>query len=235
MSHPRPRRLARALLLAMALAAAVPWQALAATPPSIAPVPATVRATIETVDVNLYRAGSVAYQYTSYWCVPANAQTMLNLINHTTDRTRDTQARYAWHINRLNRYTYATRGNDVTGWARFLDLWLPGDWHYRDRSYTTRAAAVAAMVESIDRTGHPVGIVVDHGTHAWTVVGYRATMSRGSTAKTVTGVYVSGSLAGSDPRPYRYLSLADFAVRYTRYHEWQRTVVWEGKYVIVSE
>ena len=230
-----PGRLRRALLLAVVAAALGPLQVLAATPAGFAAAPVNVEPAVRTIDVNLYRPGAVAYQFTNYWCVPANAQTMLNIIYATKDRSRDTQARYAWHINRLNRYTYTTKGNDVAGWARFLDLWVPGSWHYLDRSYDSRMAAVNAMVESIDRTGDPVGIVVDHGGHAWTVLGYRATQARGSTTRTIEGLYVSGSLLYSDPRPYRYMSLADFAVRYTRYHESQRAVVWEGKFVIVSE
>jgi hypothetical protein len=234
--HPTaPRRLLRSVLLALVVGVLTPWQALAADPTPFTSTPSNVRPTIQTIDVNLYRPSSVAYQYTRYWCVPTNAQTMLNIIYGRTDRTRDTQARYQWHVHRLNRYTYATKGNDVAGWARFLDLWVAGDWHYRDRWYDTRTQAVAAIVESIDRTGHPVGIVVDRGTHAWTVLGYRATQVRGSSARTIEGLYVSGSLRNSDPRPYRYMSLSSFALRYTRYHEWQRAVVWEGKFVIVSE
>lgn len=234
MHHSASRRLVRSVLLALVVGVLTPWQALAADPTPFTSTPSTVRRTSQT-DINLFRPSSVAYQFTNYWCVPANAQTMLNIIRGTTDRSRNSQARYAWHVHRLNGYTYSTKGNDVAGWARFLDLWLAGDWHYRDRSYDTRREAVDAIVESIDRTGHPVGIVVDRGSHAWTVLGYRATVVRGSDARTIDGLYVSGSLRGSDPRPYQYMTLSDFAVRYSRYHEWQRAVVWEGKFVIVSE
>jgi hypothetical protein len=229
------RRLRRALLLAVIAAALGPLQVLAAAPTRFGGVAVTVQPGVRTIDVNLYRPGAVAYQFTGYWCVPANAETMLNIINATTDRSQYTQGRYAWHIHRLNRYTYATNGNDVTGWARFLDQWLPGDKHYLDRSYDSRGAAIGAIVESIDRTGDPVGIVVDRGTHAWTVLGYRATIKRGSATPTIEGLYVSGSLLNTDPRPYRFMSLADFAGRFTPYHEWQRAVIWEGKFVIVAE
>ena len=30
-------------------------------------------------------------------------------------------------------------------------------------------------------------------------------------------------------------AISQFGLRYTRYHEWQRRVVWEGKFVTVSE
>jgi hypothetical protein len=42
-------------------------------------------------------------------------------------------------------------------------------------------------------------------------------------------------LGGSpDPWPYKYVTLAAFNKVYTRYHEWQRRVIWEGLYVVVN-
>jgi hypothetical protein len=195
-----------------------------------------------TINRNLYRPYAIVKQYTSYWCVPANAQTMVNLVLGRLDRTYTTQARFAWHIRRHNRYTYPTRGNDAQGWGLFLDMWIPGAFHYRDRSYDSQSVAIGAIVESLDRTDHPVGIVVDRGTHAWTVLGYRGTMVEGDpSTRVIEGFYVSGSLyrvAGrrsTDPWPYRFMKLADFRTRFTRYHEPTRAVVWEGKFVIVAE
>jgi hypothetical protein len=81
-----------------------------------------------------------------------------------------------------------------------------------------------------------VGIVVDHGTHAWTVIGYKATVVPGRpSTRAILGFYVSGSLANRDPYPYRYVTIGDFRRRFGRYHEWQRSVIWEDKYVIISE
>jgi hypothetical protein len=285
-------RLRRSLLLALVLALALPWQALAADPtdaPTPAETPAATEApapteppaateppaptetpaatpaptetpaappaateapaateppaptetpapapVVRTVDVNIYRSGAAVHQFTNTWCVPANAQKMLNLINATTDRRYATQLRYSRQIRKLNKYRYPTPGNDVRGWARFLDAHIGGPWHYADRSFRTRPAAIAAMAESIDRTGHPVGIVVGHGSHAWTVVGYRAAVTEGVAGRTIVGLYVSGSLR-RDPFAQRYMTLSQFALRFTRYHESTRRVVWEGKFVIVSE
>jgi hypothetical protein len=226
-------RLCRSLVLSVVVVLVLPWQAFAADPIATG-APTVLPPSVETVDVNLYRSGAAVHQFTNYWCVPANAQTMLNLINGTSNRSYATQTRYARQIGRLNRYTYPTPGNDVRGWARFLDAHVGGAWHYADHSFDSSSAAIAAMVESIDRTHHPVGIVVDRGSHAWTVVGYRARVTRGTTARVIVGLYVSGSLR-RDPWPYRYMSLGQFALRYTRYHEASRSVVWEGKFVIVSE
>jgi hypothetical protein len=230
-----PGRLRRALVLCLAVALsaglAAPGLVLGADR-----APSGTLSRVETIDINLYRPYGVVRQYTSYWCVPASVQTMLNLIRGTTNRSYDYQARYAWHVKRLNRYTYSSRGNDPQGWAAALDKFVGGDWHYDDRWYSSQGEAVRAIVESIDRTGHPVGIVVDRGSHAWTVIGFRAKERDGDAAtREILGVYVTGPLYGRDPWPYRYLTVAQFATRFTRYHESSRSVIWEGKYVIVSE
>jgi hypothetical protein len=229
-----PSRLGAALLVALAVIATLPLSAAAADPLASGSRQASgTLVALERLDVNLYRPYAMVRQYTSYWCVPASAQTMLNVIRGTTDRTYYNQSRYAWHINRMNRYTYSSRGNDPQGWARFLDKYVGGDWHYKDRTFTSQTAGIHAIVESIRRTGHPVGIVVDRGTHAWTVLGFRATR-RGDTME-IHGLYVTGPLYGRDPWPYRYLSVDQFRTRFTRYHESHRSVIWEDTYVIVSE
>jgi hypothetical protein len=202
--------------------------------PTPTPTPTPTPPGVQTFDVNVYRTGTAVHQFTSTWCVPANAQKMLNIINATTDRRYATQLRFSRQIRKLNKYRYTTPGNDVRGWARFLDAHVGGEWHYADRSFRSRGAAIIAMAESIDRTGHPVGIVVGHGSHAWTVVGYRATVTEGVPGRSIVGLYVSGSLR-RDPFAQRYMTLSQFALRYTRYHEATRRVVWEGKFVIVSE
>jgi hypothetical protein len=261
-----PALLTRALAIALIACALVPWPASAAEgdpspAPTVTPAPTTAptlapsldpaptpEPAIEsgpslarlTIDSNLYRPYAIVRQYTSYWCVPANAQTMVNIVMGRLDRSYKTQARFAWHVKWQNRYTYRTRGNDPRGWARFLDLWLPGDLHYLDRSFGDQSQAIGAIVDALDRTGHPVGIVVDRGTHAWTVLGYRGSMVEGDpSSKVVEGFYVSGSLyrlrRTREPWPYRFLTLDAFRGRFTRYHESSRRVVWEGKFVIVSE
>ena len=113
-------RLGRAFLLCLTVALSsglvAPGLALGA-----GRTPAGTLAPVETIDINLYHSRAVVRQYTSYWCVPASVQTMLNVVRDTTNQSRDYQARYAWHVKRLNRYTYPTRGNDPQGWAAALD------------------------------------------------------------------------------------------------------------------
>lgn len=234
-------RLLRLAIVVASLVAVLAWSAapaLAADPrtlggPGIVTAPTPLQ-TIRTVDLS--RPSTAVRQYTSYWCVPAAAQTMLNIIKGTTDQSRATQSRLYTQIRAANKYQYATNGNDVRGWSRVLSARLPAGMGYADISFSSRSAAYRAIVDTMDRTKRPVGIVVDRGTHAWTVVGFRVRETRGDpAARTILGFYVVGPLgAGKDPWPKQYLTVDQLSSRFTRYHEWQRTVVWEGLYVIVA-
>ena len=127
-----------------------------------------------------------------------------------------------------------TRGNDVQGWAWALRRYTVKP--YYARAYVSKSAALASIVESLDRTHDPVGITVRSGTHAWVVLGYRASVDPADPSKrTILGFYVTGPLGSpTDPYPYKYLTVAAFNKLYTRYHEWQRRVIWEGLYVVVN-
>jgi hypothetical protein len=200
---------------------------------TLAPVPTPARSL---QDVLIYRSSAMVKQYTDYWCVPATTQSMVNLILGTSDRTRETQERYYAGTRAHNRYTYSTKGNDPQGWAWALRTYS-GGIPYQARSYTNKSTALNAIADAIDRTGHPVGVPVHRGTHAWIVLGYRAQPDPGDPSKrTILGFYVSGPLGSpSDPWPYAYLTNSQFRQHFSMYHEWQRTVIWEGTWVVVSE
>lgn len=187
--------------------------------------------------VLIYRESAMVKQYTNYWCVPATTQSMLNLILGTSDRSYATQKAYYEGTRKNNRYTYATKGNDPQGWAWALRSYSGNQTTYQARSFTNKTASLAAIVESIDRTGAPVGVPVHHGTHAWIVLGYRAEPDPNDASKRIIlGFYVSGPLGSpTDPWPYAYLTNAQFREHFTRYHEWQRDVIWEDTWVIVSQ
>jgi hypothetical protein len=237
-----PRRAAPRFVLTVATSMLA---VLLATAPSLAADPRPLggpsggspRAPVErTRTVDLSRDGAAVTQYTSYWCVPASTQTMLNLIKGTSDRSYATQGRLYKELRAANKYRYATRGNDVRGWARVLTAHLPAGMGYADVSFSARADAYKAIVASMDRTLRPVGIVVDAGTHAWTVVGFRVHETVGVPgSQTILGFYVVGPLGSPrDPWPKAYYTVDQLSTRYTRYHEWQMSVIWEGKYVIVA-
>jgi len=184
----------------------------------------------------IYRSAAITRQYRSYWCVPAATQTMWNLVVGRNDIRWARQKSLYSIIRQHNRYRYRTLGNDVQGWAWALRHYTKAP--YWARMYTTKTQAVAAIVGAIDRTGHPVGVTIRHGTHAWIVLGYKARpLASDPSQQTILGFYVSGPLGpgSSDPWKYRYVSLASFNKVYTKYHESTRHVIWEGKYVIVSE
>jgi len=211
-------------------------------PPDPTPTPtptpdATPRPTPVITSVNLYRPGVMVRQYTSYWCVPAATQSMLNLALNRSNKRYLTQKYYYWRIREHNRYRYITRGNDPQGWAWGLRRFSGGMTMYTAKMYSNRQLAINAIVESIARTGDPVGITVRKGTHAWVVLGYRTSHDPiEPTKKTVLGFYVSGPLGTTaDKWPYAYLTVAQFNTYFTRYHEWQRPVIWEGKYVIIAQ
>jgi hypothetical protein len=190
----------------------------------------------EVQSVLIYAAPAVIRQYKNYWCVPAATQTMWNLIHGTANAKYGRQKALYSVIRKHNRYRYVTKGNDIAGWAWALRTYT-GE-AYQARSFGSKNAAMQAIVDAIDRSGHPVGITVHHGTHAWVVLGYKAQADAADASKrTILGFYVSGPLGpGSrDPWKYRYMSIASFRKVYGKYHEATRKVIWEKRYVVVSD
>ncbi len=239
---PAGRRLGRLAVAISVVATILTWAStpvLAADPSRASTVHATTVAGTPTErvrTVDLSRSGAAVTQYTSYWCVPAAVQTMLNLISGTSDRSVATQSRLYTELRRSNHYSYSTRGNDVRGWARVLSARLPTGMGYADMSFASRSDAYLAIVKAMDRSKRPVGVVVDAASHAWTVVGFTVRETPGvANSTTVLGFYVVGPLGSpKDPWPKQYLTASQFASRFTRYHEPTRRVVWEGLYVIVA-
>jgi hypothetical protein len=212
--------------------------------PTLAPAPTptptpspTPRRTPVITKVNLYRSTAMVRQYTNYWCVPAATQSMVNLVRRTSNRSYDTQKFYYKKIRQHNRYYYATRGNDPQGWAWGLRYFSQGTAMYAARMFTNKQQALDAIVASIAKYKDPVGITVKNGTHAWVVLGYRTSHDPiEPTKKTIQGFYVSGPLgSAADKWPYAYLTVSQFNSYFTRYHEWQRKVIWEGKWVIIAQ
>ncbi len=178
-------------------------------------------------------------QYTGYWCVPASVQTMANLALGTRDTSYATQKLLASVAYRFNRYRYGdpSKGNDIRGWAGALNWRLPDSLPvvYRDRSFTSRTAALHAIVDAIDETGYPVGITVRHGGHAWSVVGYRIRQVPGDrSTREFLGFYVVGPLGSPrDPWPVKLHGIDGFLDQYTRYYEDRKREPWHLDYVLV--
>jgi hypothetical protein len=223
--------------LAVGMLGAAPGTIAAADDPPSAETEPTPEPTPPPVQkVFHYRSAAITRQYTNYWCVPAATQTMWNLIKGISNNTYRRQKSLYRQIREHNRYRYTTKGNDIQGWAWALRKYTGKA--YQPRSYTSKSTAIRAIAKAIDRTGHPVGITVHHGTHAWIVLGYKAQPSATDpTKRTILGFYVSGPLGpGSrDPWRYDYISMTSFRRVYGKYHERTRRVIWEDKYVLVSD
>ncbi len=208
--------------------------------PSAVPSPTPTPAPTPIITTrNVYRTGAAVRQYTSYWCVPASTQTMLNIIlrSRPVDVTRTLQTELARVVGTHNRYRYSVPGNDIRGWAHALNLRLPATAGvmYRDRAFTTQKAGMWAIVDAIQQTGLPVGITVWHGRHARTVVGYRLSQMPGrpSTLK-IVGFYVSGPLGSPrDPWPMKFQPLSTFTLAFSRYIEDRSRAPWHNAFVMV--
>ena len=106
------------------------------------------------------------------------------------------------------------------------------------RADVHRQAAGPRCHRRVDRQVQGPGrVTVKNGTHAWVVLGYRTSHDPiEPTKKTILGFYVSGPLGtAADKWPYAYLTASQFKSYFTRYHEWQRKVIWEGKWVIIAQ
>jgi hypothetical protein len=181
------------------------------------------------------RRNPVTQQYTNYWCVPASVQTELNM---ALDRksTSYSYQQTVYHYGRANLgYRLQARGLDPQAWARSLTYFSNERTPYWDATYTSYDRALRAGVRSMRRTGQPVGLLVYHGGHAWTMIGYTTTADPRKTDKyQVTGVYVAAPfVAWTDPRPGTYYSTASFRYKMTTYWEPERWTRWNGYYTII--
>lgn len=203
-----------------------------------AATPAAVAAGTWSGSVDLYRAGVFTTQPDYITCVPTSVQIMLNVIRGQHDH-RISQIRSLYQEGRgLNAHRYPIPGLDPQAWAALLER--HGGGAYADRMYRTFAAALTAAAVAIRRTGRPVGLLVDHGRHAWVMTGFRATADPAvDRSARITAVRVSGPLypmqqrGGYDLPPDTQLSSSRFAAFLTRYQE-IFPVRWTGSYVIVE-
>ena len=232
-------RVAIAVALVAALLTWAGPAALAADPSRVSSVPTATQVTAsaeQTRTVDLFRSSAAVLQYTSYWCVPAAAQTMINLATGRSDRSYATQSRLYTELRRANLYHYSTRGNDVRGWARVLTARLPAGMGYADASFSSRSAAYLAIVKAMDRTRRPVGIVVDEGSPC--LDGRRVQRprdaGRGELHDGPRLLRRRAARVAVGPVAEAVLTVSQLSSRFTRYHESQRSVPWEGLYVIVS-
>jgi putative cell wall-binding protein len=222
-----PRRLAAALL---AIALFLPG-ALASPVAAASPSPWQG-------SVDLYQPSAFTTQPDYVTCVPAAAQIMRNIIQGTSDHsTTEIRAWYTW--GRTQTFMpYRVAGLDPLAWARILSQYGAGP--YIDRSFATFDEAVAAAAYELRLTGKPIGLLINHGGHAWVMNGFSSVDDPLTTPTfSVTSVRVTGPLYpmqqrnGLDMPPDTELTVDQLRTYLTDYTD-TNPVPWLGQYVIVA-
>jgi hypothetical protein len=148
--------------------------------------------------MNLYSRGDFVSQQTSFWCIPASTQAMMNMMDRgRPDRSRALQARlYRVGDNLEEDGTFSDEreldrwsGMGISEWAGLLNRYGYGP--YGLTGYKSRQNALRNAALMMRKTGKPVGLVVWRGAHAWVMSGFTATADPALTRDfTVTSVWV---------------------------------------------
>ncbi len=142
---------------------------------------------------DLYRTGTFSTQRTLSWCVGASVQMMLNMILGRHDHSYTGQLNYMTYA-RLHDQDTGLLGTNALGWRVALNHY-GGTAGYHVHAYGTMQRAIHRAARRLRITGHPVGLLVMHGHHAWVMSGFRATADPAMTRHfRVTSVYVEGPL-----------------------------------------
>jgi hypothetical protein len=132
--------------------------------------------------MNLFRNGDFVSQKTSFWCIPASTQMMMNMIDHgQPNRSRAMQQRLYRIGDRLEEDgTFSRdpepdrwRGMGISEWVGLLNRYGHGPYEVAGARSLPKALKQAARM--MRKTGKPVGLVVWHGAHAWVMSGFVAT------------------------------------------------------------
>lgn len=142
---------------------------------------------------DLYRPGVFSTQRTFSWCVGASIQMMLNMILGRHDHSYASQLDYMAYA-RAHDHDTGILGTNALGWRLALNHYA-GTTGYDVHTYGSMRMAIRKAAKRLRITGHPVGLLVMHGHHAWVMSGFRATADPAVTNRyEVTSVYVEGPL-----------------------------------------
>jgi hypothetical protein len=153
--------------------------------------------------MNLYSRGDFLSQQTTYWCIPASTQMMMNMMDGgRPNRTRAFQARLYRVGDDLEEDGTRELDDDdefwdrdgiggmgISEWVGLLNRFDYGPYEL-GRS-KTRQDALQKAARLMRKTGKPVGLVVWRGAHAWVMSGFTATADPAHRKDfTVTSVWV---------------------------------------------
>jgi hypothetical protein len=161
--------------------------------------------------LDLFRPSAFVTQATSTWCVAAAALMMTNLVLGRADRSAVIQSSFITLAQKYDGLS-STVGTNAVGWAAVLSR--RSGVRYEALFLDSFADALQVAAARMSRTGKPVGIIVNGGTHAWVLHGVVAQTDPSREPTTVSAVFVSGPLyspgGGSyDPPPDVRLSVRD--------------------------
>jgi hypothetical protein len=148
--------------------------------------------------MSLFRKGDFASQKTTFWCIPASTQMMMNMMDDgKPNRSRAMQRRLYRIGDRLEEDgTFSPdpepdrwRGMGISEWVGLLNRNDYGPYELASARNLQRAHRKAARM--MRKTAKPAGLVVWHGAHAWVMSGFIATADPAVTSDfTVTKVWV---------------------------------------------
>ena len=188
---------------------------------------------------SLLRAGDFVRQYTRYQCVGASLQTMRNIISTVNNRGPNLQKKL-WRIARAHSLYKADGGADPFGWTTATTL-SSVYGRYVLVAAETMTDAVNAAARGIATTGHPAGIIVWGGKHAWVMTGFEATADPKATDE-----YRVVTIRMADPlwpyyhargrvvyRPGMRLYMSALRRNFTAYHDSRQDPQIEGQFVAI--
>jgi len=191
--------------------------------------------------IDLYRKGDFVSEFTSWYCLPAALQTMINIMEPgKADRSRRTQDRLYRLARRFSTDRLQGKGAEPIGWARALEHLGYGEWEVK--AYRTRGRAVKAAAKALRMTGKPVGMLTWRGAHSWVMSGFRASADPALTDRyTVTSIVIQdvwyprvSSIWGPSDPPGTWMRVSDLGRDFLRYNRWGvKYPGLDGRYVLV--
>jgi hypothetical protein len=127
------------------------------------------------------------------------------------------------------------RGSDPLGWSRaatYYSGYTGRQTTYHWEAYDSELAALKRAARLIAWTGKPVGLLVQHGTHAVVMTGYTASRTP------LRDHFELFTIAFSDPSGARHSWVAAPSSPLDRYYQLDATTtydrLWYGKFIIVA-
>jgi len=183
---------------------------------------------------DVYFAAGFERQVDSRTCTAAATAMMMNFIARR-DLNLGQLFILSWEQPRDALQNAVQRGSDPLGWARaatYFSNRTPRPTVYNWEAFGSERSALRRAARQIALTGKPVGMLVDHGTHAMVMTGFTAT---GDPARTsdfrLESIWVSDP-NGSAHRAYHADTTPLDVYRETDATPWY-DAAWYGRYIVI--